>query len=207
MGKFEEYNVFVQIGKIFIGWRESSRRHRAGFCPRSKEGYHMTSLQIPHRTLARVMIILAILYLALWLIDLGYGLLESYLWSFWGFTAAGVSVILIVALGLRLRIRYTLTDTELIVRRLGTRRYDLMDLKQANLAEPPLIKPGQKIRFITDGGEYLTLRRLRTMEGGTHFVMLLSGATGLNFIERFLGLETAKEPAYEFGAAEQKEAY
>ena len=196
MRKFEEYNVFVQIGKMFSFWRRSVHRHRTGFCPQNQDGHHSTSWQIPYRTLARLIMILAALYLPLWLMDLAFGLLRSYLWGFVGFFFAGVSVILLLLLGFRLRIRYTLTESELHVRVWRQRQFNLKDLQQWNLSEPPRIKPGRKIRLAIDGTSYLTLRRFRTMEGGTHFVMLLSEATGLNLIEPFLGLEVSEKPQY-----------
>ena len=194
MGKFEEINVFEQIGKLFGLWRKSAQKHKVGFCPQNREGHFVTGLQIPWRGLAKFLMVLAALYLILWLLDLGYGLLQSYLWGHWATLGAGFSVMLLLALFARLRLQYTLTDTELVIRRWKRRHYNLKDLKQWNLDSPPHIVPGRKIRLAGDGTEHITLSRLSTMEAGTHFVMLLTEATGLNLIEPFLGVETAKKP-------------
>lgn len=86
--------------------------------------------------------------------------------------------------------RYTLTDTELIFRTLGTRRVDLRTLRIQSRVTPPLIHPGKSLRFTIDGAEYITLRHLHYMEGSTHFVLLLGKATGLDLIEPYLGFES-----------------
>ena len=85
-------------------------------------------------------------------------------------------------------IRYTLTDTELILRTLGTRRIDLRTLGTWSRITPPSVYPGRGIRFQLECVEQVTLRHLHHMSGGVHFVMLLGEATGLDLITPFLGI-------------------
>jgi len=84
-------------------------------------------------------------------------------------------------------IRYTLTDTELILRTWGIRRIDLQTLRTWGRITPPEIDPGRGIRFHLECVEGAVLRYLHHMKGSVHFVMLLGEATGLDLITPFLG--------------------
>ena len=91
-------------------------------------------------------------------------------------------------------IRYTLTDTELILRGLRTHRIALEDLRLWGRVTPPEVRPTGRIRFFSLVGlEFATLRFLGRMRGGTHFVMLLGEALRLDLISPFLG--AAPSPA------------
>ena len=197
MRKFEEYNVFVQTGKLIALWRESRRRSRIGFCPRDRVGQHVTSLQLPLRVVTILYMTVALLYLPLWLfaveLDFLDGRVADLLGGLLGYVLAAFALFILILGAFFLRVRYTLTDTELIVRRMRSRRANLRDLKQWSLVVPPRVKPGRKIRLTIEDTNHITLRHLRSMEGGTHFVMLLSEATGLGLIEPFLGVEPPTE--------------
>ena len=86
-------------------------------------------------------------------------------------------------------LRYTLTDTELVIRTLSERRVDLRDLRLWARNTPPEICPGRSIRFTLEDG-CVTLKYLNLVGSGTHFVMLLGEATGLDLITPFLGTKS-----------------
>jgi len=88
-------------------------------------------------------------------------------------------------------LRYTLTDSELIIRTFGVRRIALKDLRIWSRVTPPEVRPGQRIRFTLECAERVTLRLLGHMPGHTHFVMLLGEAAGLDLITPFLGVEAS----------------
>ena len=84
-------------------------------------------------------------------------------------------------------LRYTLTDTALILHMFGTRRIDLHTLHLCSRISPPDIRPGRRIRFPLDGTDHAALWFLGRMAGNIHFVMLLGEATGMDLITPFLG--------------------
>ena len=197
MRRFEEYNIFVQVGKLFALWHESGRRRRISFCPKNRAGHHATMLQLPRRIVTILCMALALFYLPLWLFaaefDLWGGGLADFLDGYLGFVFAAFSLFILVLGSFFLRIQYTLTDTELIVRRFRQRHINLEDLRQWNLISPPQAKAGRNIRLTSGDSDHITLRFLRAMEGGTHFVMLLSEATKLPLIELFLNVDLSEK--------------
>ena len=147
------------------------RRRSETFCTRNAEGHYISRLQKPiRRAIGGVMALTAWLGLYLW-----------YHPVYWmgcvAVTSAGV---------LLLRMRYTLTQTGLIVRYVGMRRVPLRELRISCRMIQPEITPGRTVRLYAEN-ETMTLRLLQCFDGGAHFIMLLGADIEQNLIEPFLG--------------------
>ena len=175
---WEEKNIFLLIYSPIAFWRKQSRKRRNALCPQNKAGHFTARLHRPLKVLLIIAMLISIAYLTIFAVQI-----VPIAW--WGIAVAILASVLIL-LGIYLfRIAYTITETELIIRKLRTRHVAFLDLKYTE----PKVRKERKIQFELDDLTRVTLRRLNFMTGHVHFVMRLSQATKHNLTEPYLGVK------------------